>query len=260
MLLVEDFRVSGRDDDEVTKNARDYLERVSPILEAGLSDEKSYRGADVVAHIAWVNWLKNRFLYENANVDENLNRALQMDPTNVYAHAMIGNLLLNDHASLEEAKKHFGIALQTGKARSFVRAFQLGAMIDNDSPGVRAELIRVINDMRKQGEAIRDERRGRIHRYYDPNIEGDEELKEVLTAVPPDEGWATYLWVDRPLKEWHPFSPTDQKFIQASLYEIAGKNDDALQLYLQLQHDTASDDKTRLLPTRIGAAIKRLSH
>jgi len=258
MLWLENFHVSGENDNEIKQKAEGIFQRISPVLEGGLSNEKGYRAADVVAHLGWLNWLKANNTYEDEKVEENFARALAMDPGNVYANAMMGNWLLENHRGPEEAKKYFAIALASGKERPFVRECQLGGMIYSDTPGVLAELIRVANDMRKNGETITDDRRGRVHSYFDAGLGSDEDLREVLTAVPPDEEWATYQWIDRPLTEWAAFSRVDQQFVQASLWEIAGKRDEALKQFRQIQHDPESGDGT--LARRISDAVKRLSH
>jgi tetratricopeptide (TPR) repeat protein len=243
MLWVEDFRVSGESDKEIADKARSLLQRISPVLEAGLSNEKGYRAADVVAHLGWLNWLKVKLLYEDEKVEEVFRRALEMDPANVYANAMMGDWLLQNNGRLEEARKRFAIALDGGKARPFVRECELGSMIYNWSPGVRGELIRVVNDMRKQGEPLDDDHRSRIHTYFPRGSGSDSDLQEVLTAVPPDEEeWATYQWIDRPLMHEEPFTRVEQQFIQASLWEIARKRDEALRLFLQLQQETHTED------------------
>jgi tetratricopeptide (TPR) repeat protein len=257
MLWVEDFRVSGKDDNEIAQKAASLLTRIGPVLEAGLTTGKGYRDADVVAHLAWLNALKDNLVGDDAKVEQHLVLALKMDPANVYANAMMGDWLLENHRSLDDAKKHFAVALAGGKARPFVRDCELGPMIYNQSPGVRAELIRVVNDMRKQGEPISDDDRGRVHDYFSPGLGSDAELREVLTAVPPEEEWATYQWIDRPLTQWEPFNPLQKQFIQASLWEIEGKRSEALQAFRQLQQQTQHDGGT--LPRRIQEAVKRLS-
>lgn len=259
MLWIEDFRVSGKDDNEVTQKARDLLNRIAPVLESGLTTGKGYREADVVAHLGWLNLAKVRLTYENANVRENLERALKMDPNNVYANAMMGDWLLLYNFGLEEAKKHFAIAVQSGKARAFVRQCQLESMMEkkNDNLEVRAELIRVANEMRKDDEPLSDSVRGRIHSMYMPGVGSEAELRAVLAAVPADEAWATYRWIDRPLSEWEPFDEFQQRFIQASLDEISGKRDEALQLFRQLENDPRNVPGTR--SDRIQTAVKRLA-
>jgi hypothetical protein len=261
MLWLENFEVSGKDDNEIAQKAGAILDRISPVLAGGLSNDQGYRAADIVAHVGWLNWLEvtdtQQVEYED-KVEPNFQRALAMDPDNVYGNAMLGDWLLENNRGLGEAKKYFAKALATGKARAFIRDCQLGALIHNDAPGARGELIRVANDMRKNNEPISDGRRGRVHSYFDAGIGSEEELHEVLTAVPPDQAWETYRWIDRPLTEWAPFAQVQQKFIQASLWEIAGKHDDARQLFLQLQQETKSQHGT--LATRIRDAVKRLSH
>lgn len=259
MRWLEDFSVSGENDEEIARQARSIFGRITPILDAGLASGQGYRAADVVAHVGWLNLLRRTITYEEGGqIEENFQRALNMDPSNAYAHAMMGNWLLDNNRSLEEAVKHFDIALRNSQAKPFVRDCQLGAMIYNENPGVLAALIRVANDMRQHGESISEGHRGRIHSNYDPGFVTEEHLREVLTAVPPDEAWATYRWVDQPLKEWAPFNSVDQRFIQASLDEIAGKRENALQIFRQLQSETKTGDNT--VARRIRAAVQRLSH
>lgn len=257
MLWVENFQVSGETDAEMRQRASAIFARLTPVLDAGLASGQEYRVADVVAHLGMLNWLKKGLIYEDGPVQENYQRALNMDPTNVYANAMIGNWLLLTKRSLDEAKKHFGIALQTGKARPFVRECQLAGMLSDDSPVVREELIRVVNDVRKEGGSIADDHRRRIHAYYDPAVASDDELREILAAVPPDEAWATYQWVDRPFAEVRSFDSIDQRFIQATIYEISGQRAEALQLFRQLQTETKKSDNP--LARRIRSAVRRLS-
>lgn len=259
MLWIEDFRVSGKDDNEVTQKARDLLTRIGPVLESGLTTGKGYRETDLVAHLAWLNLAKVRLTYEDANVKENLERALKMDPNNVYANAMMGDWLLLYNFGLADAKKHFAVALQGGTARAFVRQCQLESMMEKRDGNleVRAELIRVVNEMRKDSEPISDNVRGRIHSMYMPGVGSEAELRAVLSAVPPEDAWATYRWIDRPLSEWAPFDNFQQQFIRAILDEISGKRDEALVLFRQLQHDPQNVPGTRF--DRVDAAVKRLT-
>jgi hypothetical protein len=170
---------------------------------------------------------------------------------------MMGEWLVENHRSLDDARRHFAVALASNTARRFVRDCELGPMIYNESPGVRAELIRVVNDMRKHGEPISDNDRGRVHGYFSPGLGSDADLRQVLTAVPPEEEWATYQWIDRPLTQWEPFNAVQKLFIQDSLWEIEGKRDEARLAFRQLQQLTQKDQGT--LRRRTQDAVKRLS-
>lgn len=257
MVWVENFQVSGETDAEMRQRASASFARITPVLDAGLAGGQEYRVADVVAHLGMLNWLKQGLTYEDGPIEENYERALKMDPTNVYANAMIGNWLLLKKGSIEEAKKHFDIAVHTGRARPFVRECQLGGMICRKSPGVRPELIRVVNDVRKEGGSIAEDHRRNIRSYYDPVVASDDQLREILAAVPPDEAWATYQWINRPMTGVEGFDSIQQRYIQATIYEISGQRAEALQLFRQLQTETKNPDT--ILFRRIRSAVIRLS-
>jgi tetratricopeptide (TPR) repeat protein len=253
MLWIEDTWAPIHRTDEGAQQERPILERMTPVLEAGLGSAKDYRAADVLAHLAWLNLLKEKMLCESGLIEEHLRRALKMDPANVYANAMLGDWLLETNSSLDEAHAHFATALKSGKVKAFVRGCQLQSMIYNNAPGVRGELIRVVNDMRKNGESLGDGNRSRIHSYFSPTVTDDSEVREAVSAVPPDEAWATYRWV----------CPSDNapdsqeaRFIQAHIDEVAGKKSEAVQIYQQLAKETGGSPAS--LAQRVRDALKRL--
>ena len=257
MLWIEDIWTPIHNSDEFAQQERAIFARMTPVLEAGLGTSKDYRAADVVAHLGWLNLLKWKIVGEDGRIEEHLQRALEMDPSNVYANAMMGDFLLQTGGSLAEARTHFATALKTGKVKDFVRSCQLESMIYNDSPGVRVELIRVANQMRKDGDAISDANKGRIHSYYSPIVDTDAELREVVTAVPPDEAWATYQWVSP--QESGPeseYNAQEARFIQAYIDEASGKKAEALKIYRELSQETAKSPGR--LPQKVRDAVRRL--
>jgi len=147
--------------------------------------------------------------------------------------------------------------LKSGKAKSFVRGCQLEGMIYNEEPGVRAELIRVANEMRKDNDPISGSDKGRIHSYFSTTIGTDAELREVVSAAPPDQVWATYEWVSPPLAEASDFDKMERRFIQASIDEVSGKPEEALQIYRSLQREI-KDPNVRLAQ-RVRDAARRLN-
>ncbi len=256
MIWIEDTWAPIHNNDAFAQQERTIFARMTPVLEAGLGTDKDYRAADVVAHLGWLNLLKWKIVGEDGRIEEHLQRALQMDPGNVYANAMMGDWLLETHNSLDEARTHFATALKSGKVKTFVRGCQLQSMIYNESPGVRGELIRVANQMRKQGDPISDANRGRIHSYYSPIVASDAEMREVVSAVPPDEAWATYQWVSPPETD-SSFNAQEARFIQANIYEVSGKKAEALKIYRDLTHEPM--DANSRLSHRVRDAVRRLS-
>lgn len=261
MAWIEAFRVPRYGLDEVAPQARVTFDRLTPVLESGLSTANGYRAADVVAHLGWLNFLKARITGQDGIIESHLREALRMDPDNVFAHAMMGEWTLLPPGNLEQAKTHFAIALKNGKAKTFVRGCQLEAMIYNYDPGVPAELIQVANQMRKENDPISDSDRGRIHGYFKLAAGTHAELREVVSALPPDELWATYEWVNPPTADESAFDSMERRFVRANLDEVSGKSAEALQLYRSL--DKELRERKDLSPTvfeRVQDSLKRLSH
>jgi hypothetical protein len=93
--------------------------------------------------------------------------------------------------------------------------------------------------------------------YFRPGS-GDQ-LTEMLSAVPPGDAWATFLWLDLP-------SPGDEmkyeglrrKFIHARVLELEGKTAEAVALLTELEHDMRSARFTGRLLDDVSAASRRL--
>jgi len=257
MAWIEDIRTPRHDVDAVAPQARVIFDRLTPILQGGLGTAKDYRAADVVAHLGWLNLLKWRIAGQSGIIESHLRAALQLDPQNVFANAMFGEWVLLTHGDLEEAKAHFATALKSGKSKTFVRDCQLEGMIYNDDAGVPAELVRVANQMRKDKDPIGDDR-SRI-RWNFSLTESDTELKEVLSAVPPQELLATYEWLAPPDSEGSDFGKkVERRFVEAYVDEVSGKREEALQIYRSLETETKNSDP--LVSKRIRDAVLRLSH
>ena len=256
MAWIENIRTPRHNVDDVAPGARVIFDRLTPILEAGLGTAKDYRAADVVAHLGWLNLLKWRIAGQSGIIESHLRASLQMDPQNVFANAMFGEWVLLTHGDLEEAKTHFATALKGGKAKAFVRDCQLEGMIYNDDPGVPAELIRVANEMRKDKDPIGDDR-SRI-RWNFSLTESDAELREVLSAVPPEELRATYEWLSPPDSDGSDFSKrVERRFVEAYIDEISGRREEALQIYRSLETETRNSDP--LVSKRVRDAVQRVS-
>jgi len=260
MAWIEEIRTPRIGLDEVAPRARVIFDRLTPVLENALSTAQGYRAADVVAHLGWLNFLKERITGQSGIIESHLREALRMDPENVYANAMLGEWLLVPPANLEEAKTHFAAALKTGKAKRFVRDCQLEGMIYNDEPGVRAELIRVANEMRKDNDPISDDDKSRIHGNFSMTIGSNAELKEVVSAAPPDEVWSTYEWTHPQTTQAAISDDWERRFIRANLDEVSGKRAEALQEYRSLETEMKARQETSpYVLKRVRDAIQRLS-
>jgi tetratricopeptide (TPR) repeat protein len=258
-LWVEDFRVAAPEGQSTDAPAAAMLDQIVPVLEAGLTRAKGPQAADIQAHIGWAHWLNEHIAEREFGpaAEQNLRAALQLDPQNVYANAMLGNWILQTHGDVAEAMGHLDIAVATGKARRYVRQLEMGGLTYLDEKGARAAQMKVANDMRKGGEPLSSEYKHRILSFcFDPLITEHDELVEVLSAVPPDEEWQTYLWLDDdPSQENHDLA---HAFIHANLLEVSGDRAGSLALFRTLQQDLKSSDGT--MKDSVNAAVARLSH
>jgi tetratricopeptide (TPR) repeat protein len=233
MIWVENFEGTS----DGNQSALD-LDVLFPLLSSGLSRAKGARAADVEAHLGWAHFLNAKIAQredDSAALDD-WHGALATDPGNVYANAMLGNQILQSRGSLTEALAHFQKAVGDRRALPFVRELQLGGLIYFESPGARAETVRVANEMRKDGEQLDPGVRRRIRNWcFEPIVTTHQKIVEALSAVSNDDAWKTYLWLDvstasEPEKE----RDLMQEFIHANLLELSGSRDAALREYQQI--------------------------
>jgi tetratricopeptide (TPR) repeat protein len=259
MQWVEDFHVAARSDQNAAELAAPALDQILSILDSGLVRTKGSQAADVQAHIGWAHWLNQKIAEREFGsvAERDLRAALAADQSNVYANGMLGNWMLQNGGSLTEAVQHLDVAVSTGKARPFVRTLQLGGLIDLDEKGARTELMKAANDMRKSNEAIDDHyRKSILDTCFDPIITDHGELQECLSAVPPDEAWKTYLWLDNKPGNGQSGSLVHD-FVEANLLEITGKKQESLAKYRLLQQELNNGSGT--MKSSVDAAITRLS-
>ena len=145
------------------------------------------------------------------------------------------------------------------KLRPLVREMQVGGLLHDEMRGARAELVKAVNDMRKNGEPLDLEEKHRILGFcYDPGVTDQAELAESLSAVSEDEAWKTYLWLGDAQNDGSASTQSlNRDFIYANLLEISGKQKEALEKYRSLQQDPQT--KRFMFKDRVDDAVKRLS-
>jgi tetratricopeptide (TPR) repeat protein len=260
MLWVEDFHAPARADQNAAELAAPALDQILAILDSALNRSKGSQAADVQAHIGWAHWLNHQIAEREFGTvaEQDLRSALSSDPSNVYANGMLGNWMLRNGGSFTEAIQHIDIAVSTGRVRPFVRKLQLGGLIYLDEKGARAELVKAANDMRKSGESLDEEHKTRILSFcFDPIVTDHGDLVESLSAVPPDEAWKTYLWLDDQPEDSQ-IRGIVHEFIEANLLEVSGKRPESLEKYRLLQQELKNGPGT--MKNSVAAAITRLSH
>jgi len=239
--------------------AAPQLVQLKGVLEAGLARTRGgdTRAADILAHLGWAHYMNEKIAFkEFGNAERYFQQALAVSPTNVYANAFLGNWLLQTDGDRAQALSHFQTALATNQERSLVRSLQLGGMYHNDAPGLRGELVKALNEMRVNREPLDKSLQGRISYLYSPTVSTASELREVLTAVPVDDAWTTYLW----LNPGHSGDSTvERDFVHANLTEISGDRAKALAEFKALAVALRARQFHGRIADYTAAAITRLS-
>ena len=169
---------------------------------------------------------------------------------------MLGNWMLQNNRDLQEAVGYLNTAVATGKARPFVREMQIGGLLNDETPGARAELVKAVNDMRKNGEAIEDDQKYRIRSFcYSTSNSNHANLVESLSAVPEDDSWKTFLWLDD--NHENRMDPLAQDFIYANLLEVSGNRAEALEKFRALQQNPKAMQFS--FKDQVDVAVKRLT-
>jgi tetratricopeptide (TPR) repeat protein len=267
MAWVRDFRVVAADGAKAADTAGALLAEIMPVLDAGLAranGQQPRAAADILAHIGWAHWLNERIAHREFGpaAERDLRQALRADPSNVFANAMLANWIMQTGGRAAEALRHFQIAVQRNKERPFVRKLQLGAMIYPRDSETRLALIRVANEMRRNGEPIGEQERRRILALYSPTVNSAEELYQTLSAVPAGDAWATYSWLDdqRTGEAGSDSRRIQQEFIRAGILELEGRREDALAAFGALRGELKRLGYDGRIARHVDSAVTRLSH
>jgi tetratricopeptide (TPR) repeat protein len=262
MSWLDDFHVIAPDEGDPSNSAGKRLDEIKPVLDAAMAspNEPVPRAADILAHIGWWHWLNRDLAHREFGpaAEQTLRKALQMDPSNVFANAMLGNWLMQTGGDESEALVHFQRADESKRARRILRSLELGVLVYPRDSRTRVALIRLADEMRRNGESVDDRARSRMLNAYDPTVNTAEELSETLSAIPADNSWATYRWLEAGITEGVSFRP-QHDFIQASIMELQHHQDDALKTFQKLRVELQRRGYDGRIVTYVDNAIKRLS-
>ena len=137
-------------------------------LTAGEAAASGARKADLLAHLGWEAALRSGPGGEDTNdatAESFFRQAVEADPSNPYAHAHWGYWLAWQQ-KLGEASSRFAAALASGRARPYVRAVQLAALLLHTTPAFGTAYIAAVADMVRNGEAVDAAVRDRVYALY----------------------------------------------------------------------------------------------
>jgi tetratricopeptide (TPR) repeat protein len=247
---------------ELTGSLKDIAEKVMPVLSRGAITAKGERSADLLAHSGWGDFLRLREGVSGLDPTRHYRRAIEIDPANVFAHAMWGFEILRSRGSLADASRHFALALQSNRNREYVRRMQIAALLWARDSELENEAIRVANEMRGRGETMpsgtpEGSYARRLWSVYYRRLLYGHDKPQFLAALSPPDHLATFRWL----------YPEDQLpkqnydvylYILAELQELNGDRANALASYRQLR--TRIGNSRGSLLDGSNAGIKRLSN
>lgn len=250
MLWLENIHANDK------QSFTDVANQLLPVLDIAFSKAKGQRAGDIMAHIAWANFLKYREgQREGVNIEGNLKAAFIADPNNVYAHAMSGHWTLWNGNDISTAQTHFKAALATGRVHDYVRDLQLSALENHDSPENDMELLRVSDEMRKAGESLQSRHRHDIFwKVFTANLHSAN-FVNILKVLSPADTVATYDWLDD--QGTGGGKTSARAFVLADLKEVNGDRAGALADYQTLKKQMQDNDG--ILPA-VNLHIQQLSH
>jgi len=89
---------------DLTGSLKDVADKVSPVLSRGAVAGKGQRSADLLAHMGWGDFLRQRQGVGGLDPVQHYRLAIDLDPGNVFAHTMWGFEILRKGGSVAEAK------------------------------------------------------------------------------------------------------------------------------------------------------------
>jgi hypothetical protein len=262
MLWIRNYHIVGAEGKDVAGAANAELSPLIAMLEAESAGVKGAQAATLAAHLGWAHFLRFRIAEADRmeSAEPYFRQALRLNGRDVYANSMLANWLLQTNSdAVSEAMGLFHTAVETGEEREFVRQFELGGLMSSrEQATAQQELVKLSNEMRKNGEPIESGQKRRILGMYSVAYASRAELANLLSAVPPNESWATYIWlddsVDRSDPEWQQLKHT---FVLANIDELAGREREALALYRRLAQSRRLAESSSL-GVRTREAIQRL--
>jgi TIR domain len=236
----------------------DIVERVLPTLAEGAAAATGQRSADLQAHLGWADHLRSREGMGGLDPQAHYRKALALDADNVYAHTMWGHQTLVQRGPIDEARRHFSVALASARERAWVRTMQFAALLYYTPGPVTIEAAQAANDMRKLGEPIDPRLSERLWTYvYYDNLLSRERRDSFVAAVHDADAVATFLWLF-PEAEVRPDRRAMWRYLLASLEEAAGDRGSARARLEALREEFKREGSSGRIVDMTLAALKRL--
>ena len=186
----------------------EIVQKLLPVLYREIDTTRRVYSATILAHIGWADFLLFKEGDRSIDIDAQFKRALSLDSTNLYAHAMYGFWMLYPwHAggSLDAANEQFAAALRGGEDTLYVRHLMIAAYRNASDLKYAAQTIKLANEMRMNHESLdlADRQNILAYAYF---LYRDQIMGAVAKVLTPEEHLETFLYLaDGADEELQPF-------------------------------------------------------
>ena len=232
-------------------------DKVSDTLATGADESQGARKADLLAHLGWAYFLKQRDGNTSVHPEEMYQQAVAADANNPFANVFWGHNIVWNHGPIPAANQHFAAALASQRELTTVRKFELMAYGNSHTTDIEAQWWRVVDDMHKKGDPIDADTMAGMTSRYEFVRSNDEDLAHLLAAIPA----ADHVELQRMLLQSGTLNDDGKlnvELVLAECLEAAGKPDEALAQWRDLEAVT-HDSLLYVFTPRMTTAIKRLS-
>ena len=257
--LQEDVAMEWIRNVRVASDKTSFGEAIKPaltVIDGALASSTGQHRADLLAHTGWATFLLWRDGDRRLNPAGAYNEALSIDPGNPYANAMLAHWTLFQGDDVPRAAKLFQTAAGARRALDAVRVLQWAAYRNDRSPEAEVEMVRLADDMRRNGEAVSLSQAQQLWtQYYSGTLSGHDKGRQLLLeAIPPDDHISTLGWAFREYAAKDDSRRLTIRYYVALLHERAGRAEQAISELRKLDAEVAPGS----LRDAIRAALARL--
>ncbi|MGC1523750.1 MAG: hypothetical protein WA803_19570 [Steroidobacteraceae bacterium] len=227
------------------------------VLTIGADTSSGARRADLLAHLGWAYFLKQRDGDERLRPDAEYKEAVAADAKNPYANVFWGHWILWNRGPLEDADERFALALSSDRARSVVRHFQLAALANVRSNDSDAAWLSAVSDMQTAGDQIDASIVNEVCNRYAQALH-DETLTQKMSAQVPAARQTALLQALMQSEGISAVQKTTLNVALAESLEATGRPQEALDAWKMLAVELKSQPHS-IWSDRVDAAIERLS-
>jgi hypothetical protein len=241
----------------------EVVDKAVPTLSAAVDGATSTRKADILAHIGWAYYLKQRDGDTHVDPVGSYRDAVAADAGNPYANAFWGLYLLWNHGRpwqtgpVPEAQQHFAAAFASGREHALVRRLQLTALLHGGSDEAEAAWWQTVDEMRKGGEPIDATTEREMVRSYFVAPNSDHQVERLLSLLPAVE----HVELQRMLLQSGKLDAQEILAIKANMaiaLGAAGKAEAALATWREVKAG-AQPDRSYNFSSRMDAALRSVS-